>query len=101
MTLFQSFPAHPGLMPKPSAQHRLGEKPTSPDDAPVLPDVSQTCRLLLDRLLPAARKARMWDRLVALYGELARDADEDLQRLFGEKFSVAYEEQVARLRDDR
>jgi FHA domain-containing protein/type VI secretion system protein len=51
-----------------------------------------------DKLLPASRKARMWDRLVELYGELARDADEDLQRLFGEKFSVAYEEQVARLR---
>lgn len=53
------------------------------------------------RLLPAARKASMWDRLVELYGELARDADEDLQRLFGEKFSVAYEQQVARLRSER
>jgi FHA domain-containing protein/type VI secretion system protein len=52
----------------------------------------------LDKLLPASRKARMWDRLVELYGELARDADEDLQRLFGEKFSGAYEQQVERLR---
>jgi len=52
----------------------------------------------LDRWLPGARKARMWDRLVALYGELARDADEDLQRLFGEKFSSAYAQQVERLR---
>jgi FHA domain-containing protein/type VI secretion system protein len=52
----------------------------------------------LDRLLPAGRKARMWDRLVDLYGELARDADEDLQRLFGEKFSSAYAQQVERLR---
>lgn len=51
-----------------------------------------------DRLLPAGRKARMWDRLVDLYGELARDADEDLQRLFGEKFSSAYAQQVERLR---
>lgn len=51
-----------------------------------------------DRLLPAGRKARMWDRLVELYGELARDADEDLQRLFGEKFSSAYAQQVERLR---
>jgi FHA domain-containing protein/type VI secretion system protein len=40
----------------------------------------------------------MWDRLVELYGEIAREADDDLQRLFGEKFSEAYEEQVARLR---
>ena len=51
-----------------------------------------------DRLLPTGRKARMWDRLVDLYGELARDADEDLQRLFGEKFSSAYAQQVERLR---
>ena len=51
-----------------------------------------------DKLLPSARKARMWDRLVESYGELARDADEDLQRLFGEKFSGAYAQQVERLR---
>jgi len=55
----------------------------------------------LDKLLPASRKARMWDRLVELYGDLARDADEDLQRLFGEKFSGAYEQQVERLRSER
>jgi FHA domain-containing protein/type VI secretion system protein len=55
----------------------------------------------LDKLLPASRKARMWDRLVELYGDLARDADEDLQRLFGEKFSGAYEQQVGRLRGER
>ncbi|SEN08342.1 FHA domain protein [Duganella sp. CF517] len=55
----------------------------------------------LDKLLPASRKARMWDRLVELYGELARDADDDLQRLFGEKFSGAYAQQVERLRGER
>lgn len=55
----------------------------------------------LERLLPAARKARLWDRLAETYAELARDADEDLQRLFGEKFSKAYEEQVERLRRER
>ena len=51
-----------------------------------------------DRLLPGGRKARLWDRLVASYGELARDADDDLQRLFGENFSGAYAQRVARLR---
>ena len=55
----------------------------------------------LDRLMPAARKARLWDRLVETHAELARDADEDLQRLFGETFSKAYEEQVERLRRER
>ncbi len=55
----------------------------------------------MERLLAGSRKARLWDRLVESYGELARDADEDLQRLFGEKFSVAYEQQVERLRSGR
>jgi type VI secretion system FHA domain protein len=53
---------------------------------------------VMDKMLSANRKAKMWDRLVELYGEIAREADDDLQRLFGEKFSEAYEEQVARLR---
>jgi len=53
---------------------------------------------VMDKMLSSSRKAKMWDRLVELYGEIARDADDDLQRLFGEKFSEAYEEQVARLR---
>ncbi|MGY2288465.1 type VI secretion system-associated FHA domain protein TagH [Pseudomonas sp. SDO528_S397] len=52
----------------------------------------------MDKWMPARRKARLWDRLVERYDDLARDADEDLQRLFGELFSKAYEEQVARLR---
>lgn len=55
----------------------------------------------MDKLLPGGRKARLWDRLLQSYGELARDADEDLQRLFGEKFSLAYEQQVAKLREQR
>jgi type VI secretion system FHA domain protein len=56
---------------------------------------------VFDKMLGASRKAKMWDRLVELYGEIAREADDDLQRLFGEKFSEAYEEQVARLRQGR
>jgi type VI secretion system FHA domain protein len=53
---------------------------------------------VMDKMLASNRKAKMWDRLVELYGEIAREADDDLQRLFGEKFSEAYEDQVARLR---
>lgn len=53
---------------------------------------------VMDKMLSSNRKAKMWDRLVELYGEIAREADDDLQRLFGEKFSAAYEEQVERLR---
>ena len=53
---------------------------------------------VMDKVLVSNRKAKLWDRLVELYGEIAREADDDLQRLYGEKFSAAYEEQVARLR---
>ena len=53
---------------------------------------------VMDKVLSSSRKAKLWDRLVELYGEIAREADDDLQRLYGEKFSEAYEEQVARLR---
>ena len=53
---------------------------------------------VMDKMLSSNRKAKLWDRLVELYGEIAREADDDLQRLYGEKFSEAYEEQVARLR---
>ncbi|WP_444756869.1 type VI secretion system-associated FHA domain protein TagH [Pseudomonas sp. A014] len=53
----------------------------------------------LERVLPSTRKARLWARFAELHAELARDGDEDLQRLYGEKFSVAYQQQVSRLRD--
>ena len=56
---------------------------------------------VMDKMMVSHRKAKLWDRLVLLYGEIAREADDDLQRLYGEKFSEAYEEQVARLRQAR
>lgn len=54
---------------------------------------------LVDKLLGASRKARMWDRMVEQYGQVAREAGDDFQRLFGERFSAAYEDQVGRLND--
>jgi type VI secretion system FHA domain protein len=56
---------------------------------------------VMDKMLASHRKAKLWDRLVELFDEIAREADDDLQRLFGEKFSQAYEEQVARLRQEK
>lgn len=53
---------------------------------------------VMDTMLAANRKAKMWDRLVELYGDVEREAEDDFQRLFGEKFSTAYEDQVNRLR---
>jgi type VI secretion system FHA domain protein len=56
---------------------------------------------VIDKLLVANRKAKLWDRLVVLYKELSNEAGDDFQRLFGEKFGVAYEEQMHRLRQGR
>jgi len=56
---------------------------------------------VMDKMLSSHRKAKMWDRMVELYTEMAREADGDFHRLFGEAFAAAYEEQVERLRQAR
>lgn len=53
---------------------------------------------VMDKMLSSNRKAKMWDRMVELYTEMAVEADSDFHRLFGEAFAAAYEEQVERLR---
>ena len=52
---------------------------------------------VMDKMMATARKARMWDRMVELYDDILREADDDFQHLFGEKFSAAYEDQIGRL----
>ncbi|MBS0600196.1 MAG: type VI secretion system-associated FHA domain protein TagH, partial [Proteobacteria bacterium] len=49
-------------------------------------------------LLPGSRKARCWEQFTALYQDIAREAEDDFQELFGREFVRAYEEQIARLR---
>ena len=56
---------------------------------------------VMDKMLAANRKAKMWDRMVELYQQMALEADDDFQRLFGETFGKAYEEQIQRLQKDR
>lgn len=53
---------------------------------------------VMDKMLTSNRKAKMWDRMVELYTQMADEADSDFYRLFGAAFGQAYEEQVARLR---
>jgi FHA domain-containing protein len=50
---------------------------------------------LLDTLMPAARRAKLWDLFEARFQELYREANDDFQSLFGEAFTKAYEEQIA------
>ncbi|MES2771387.1 MAG: type VI secretion system-associated FHA domain protein TagH [Pseudomonadota bacterium] len=52
-------------------------------------------------VLHSKRKAKMWDSLVSLHTEIMNAADTDFQRLFGDQFARAYEEQVTRLRNKK
>lgn len=52
---------------------------------------------LLDRLQPSGRKARLWDLYEQHYAELAREASDDFNALFGKAFLDAYERQVGQL----
>jgi type VI secretion system FHA domain protein len=56
---------------------------------------------VVDRMIGSGRKARMWDRMVELYDEIAREAQDDFQRLFGERFSAAYQDQIGRLHGEQ
>ena len=56
---------------------------------------------VMDKMMASNRKAKMWERLVELYQDMSREADDDFQRLFGETFGQAYEEQIERLRQAR
>jgi type VI secretion system FHA domain protein len=48
-------------------------------------------------LIAMPGKGRYWDLYRELYEEWTQDADLNFQRLFGEKFAQAYEEQMRRL----
>ncbi|MBC8750265.1 MULTISPECIES: type VI secretion system-associated FHA domain protein TagH [Paraburkholderia] len=43
------------------------------------------------------RKAKLWDLFVAVQGAVAREADDDFQKLFGQAFNDAYEAQIDEL----
>jgi type VI secretion system FHA domain protein len=53
---------------------------------------------VMDKMLTSNRKAKLWDRMVELYADMALEADSDFHRLFGEAFGAAYEEQIERLK---
>ncbi|RYF73524.1 MAG: type VI secretion system-associated FHA domain protein TagH, partial [Comamonadaceae bacterium] len=57
-------------------------------------------RSALDSLFAAGRKAKLWDQFIALYGSIAAEAEDDFHSLFGKAFLQAYEEQMARLKDE-
>jgi type VI secretion system FHA domain protein len=51
-------------------------------------------RSMLDNILPAGRRAKLWEAFAATYKDIARDADSDFQSIFGREFNRAYREQM-------
>lgn len=47
--------------------------------------------------LLGSKKARYWDLFTELYGEIAHEAEDDFQSLFGREFSRAYTDQIEKL----
>ena len=54
----------------------------------------------LSQLVPAMRKAQLWELFQALYGEISREAEDDFHSLFGKEFLRAYEEHLERKAKD-
>ena len=56
---------------------------------------------ILDNILPGGKKAKYWEIFKLLFDEIAGEAEDDFQQLFGRKFSRAYEKQLSRLKNTR
>ncbi len=54
---------------------------------------------ILDNILPGGKKAKYWEIFKLLFDQIAGEAEDDFQQLFGNKFSVAYEKQLGRLKN--
>jgi len=60
-----------------------------------------TARSVLHTVLPASRKAKMWEVFVEHYTRIRADASDDFHSLFGKAFLAAYEAQLDRLHEDK
>lgn len=55
----------------------------------------------LGAMMPVGRKAKCWELYGQQYKDILREAEDHFQRLFGEEFARAYEEQIEQLRGAR
>lgn len=67
---------------------------------PVQLEQQLTDKTLLDSLLPAHRKGKLWGQYLELYTDITREAEDDFQAWFGREFLSAYEAQMAKLKHD-
>ena len=68
---------------------------------PAMLEAKLTQKSILSSILPASRKARMWDVFQELYGQISAEASDDFHELFGKEFLRAYEEHIEQLAKDR
>jgi FHA domain-containing protein len=54
-------------------------------------------KTIFDSLIPAARKAKLWDSYLQHFAAIQHDAEDDFHQLFGKAFLDAYEEQLDQL----
>ncbi len=55
---------------------------------------SRLAQGMLSSVLPAARKARLWDSFRDTYKSIASEAEDDFQAVFGREFAKAYTAQA-------
>jgi FHA domain-containing protein len=56
-----------------------------------------TRKSVLGALVPASRRARLWELYEHLYGDISKEAQDDFQTLFGKEFLRAYQAQIDKL----
>jgi len=64
---------------------------------PVQLEEKLSARSVFESLVPAHRRARLWELYLEHYRSLREEAQEDFNRLFGEAFREAYEAQIRNL----
>lgn len=60
-----------------------------------------THRSAINSLIPATRKARLWESFQELFAQLQTEAQDDFDELFGKAFLKAYEDQLDRLQREQ
>lgn len=59
-----------------------------------------TRKSAISSLIPATRKARLWELFQELFSQISAEAQDDFDELFGKAFLKAYEAQLDRLHDE-
>jgi len=57
-------------------------------------------RSAIDSIIPATRKARLWEAFNDLFAQLQTEAQDDFDEIFGRAFLKAYEDQLDRLHNE-